>query len=45
MYSVNKTKEETVKKLLSFTKEGDTILIKGSRATGMEEIVQRLIRE
>ncbi len=35
-------KEETIKKLCSLAKGGDTILIKGSRATGMEEIVEKL---
>lgn len=40
-----RNKEETGERLSSLAKEGDTILIKGSRATGMEEIIQKLIRE
>ncbi len=35
-------KRETGDKLLSLAKEGDTILIKGSHATGMEEIIKKL---
>ena len=35
-------KEESWEKLSSLAREGDTILIKGSRATGMEEIIEKL---
>jgi UDP-N-acetylmuramoyl-tripeptide--D-alanyl-D-alanine ligase len=37
-----RSKEETEKKLSSLAKEGDTVLIKGSRAIGMEEIIDKL---
>jgi len=37
-----RNKEEAGDRLSSLAKEGDIILIKGSRATGMEEIIQRL---
>ncbi len=37
-----RNKEETGERLSSLAKEGDTILIKGSHATGMEEIIEKL---
>ena len=37
-----RNKEEAGDRLSSLVKEGDIILIKGSRATGMEEIIQKL---
>ncbi len=37
-----RNKEEAGERLSSLAKEGDTILIKGSRATGMEEIIKKL---
>ena len=37
-----RNKKETGERLSSLAKEGDTILIKGSRAAGMEEIIDKL---
>ncbi len=37
-----RNKEETEERLSTVAKEGDTVLIKGSRATGMEEIIDKL---